>query len=205
MTAREYWDARYRGAPVERLSWFEPTAAMSLAYLDALDADHADSVIDVGGGVSPLAGDLLERGFRDVTVLDVSQAALETAAQRLPCPNRVQWVAADVRTWRPERTWKVWHDRATFHFLTTAVDRDAYLETMSRALAPGGGLVIATFAPNGPDRCSGLPVQRYDAPTLLATISSHLDVELITETRQVRCSPTGAQQPFTWIGCRRRA
>jgi hypothetical protein len=117
----------------------------------------------------------------------------------------VQWVAADMRTWRPDRTWKVWHDRATFHFLTTDDDRGAYLETMSRALAPGGGLVMATFGPDGPDRCSGLPVEGYDAPTLLATISSHLDVELVTEARHVHSTPTGAEQPFTWIACRRRA
>jgi trans-aconitate methyltransferase len=189
---------------VEALSWFEPTATMSLGFLDALGVGPADSVIDVGGGVSPLAGDLLDRGFRDVTVLDVSQAALDRAARRLPCPNRVRWVAADVRTWRPDRTWKVWHDRATFHFLTTDGDRDAYLDTLSCALAPGGSLVMATFAPDGPERCSGLPVQRYDAETLLATLSSRLVVELVTEARHVRLTPTGAQQSFTWIGCRRR-
>jgi ubiquinone/menaquinone biosynthesis C-methylase UbiE len=205
MRASEHWDARYRGAAVERLSWFEPTATMSLDCLDALGVDRADSVIDVGGGVSPLAGDLLDRGFRDVTVLDVSQAALDTAARRLACTNRVQWLAADVRTWQPERTWMVWHDRATFHFLTNDDDRRGYLETMSRALAAGGGLVLATFASDGPDRCSGLPVRRYDAPSLLATISSRLDVELITEARHVHLTPTGAQQPFTWIACRRRA
>jgi SAM-dependent methyltransferase len=204
MTARQHWDARYRAAPVESLSWFEPTATMSLGFLDALRVDPGDSVIDVGGGVSPLAGDLLDRGFRDITVLDVSPAALDNAAQRLLRPNRVRWIAADVRTWRPNRTWSVWHDRATFHFLTTDHDRDLYLDTLSCALAPGGGLVIATFAPDGPARCSGLPVQRYDAQTLLATISSRLDVELIIDARHVRLTPTGAQQPFTWITCRRR-
>jgi hypothetical protein len=92
-----------------------------------------------------------------------------------------------------------------FHFLTTDDERNAYLETMSRALAPGGRLVIATFAFNGPDRCSGLPVQRYDAPTLLATISCHLDVELVAGARHVSWTPTGARLPFTWIACRRPA
>jgi ubiquinone/menaquinone biosynthesis C-methylase UbiE len=205
MNAAQHWDARYRATPVETLSWFEPTATMSLGFLDALGVDPTEAVIDVGGGVSPLAGDLVDRDFRDVTVLDVSQAALDRAARRLPCPNRVRWVAADVRTWRPNRTWKVWHDRATFHFLTTDDDRDAYLETLSRALAPGGSLVIATFAPDGPDCCSGLPVVRYDAETLLAAVSSRLDVELVTEARHVRLTPTGTEQSFTWIACRRRS
>jgi ubiquinone/menaquinone biosynthesis C-methylase UbiE len=204
MTAAQYWDARYRTAPVERLSWFEPTATMSLGFLDALGVDRADSLIDIGGGVSPLGGDLLRRGFGDITVLDVSHAALAVAATRLPCPNRVQWVAADVRTWPPERTWKVWHDRAMFHFLTTDDDRDAYLDTMARSLAPGGGLVMATFALDGRERCSGLPVQRYDAQTLVATVSSYVDAELVTEARHVRRTPSGAQQAFTWIACRRR-
>jgi trans-aconitate methyltransferase len=204
MSAAQHWDARYRATPVETLSWFEPTATMSLGFLDALGVDPAESVIDVGGGVSPLAGDLLDRGFRDVTVLDVSQAALDRAARRLPCAGRVRWVADDVRTWRPDRSWKVWHDRAVFHFLITDEDRDAYLNTLARSLDPSGGLVMATFAPDGPDRCSGLPVERYDAETLIATISSNVDAELITEARHVRRTPTGAQQAFTWIACRLR-
>jgi SAM-dependent methyltransferase len=204
VTVGEHWDACHRAVAVEELSWSQPAATTSLGLLDVLGVAPAESVIDIGGGVSPLAGDLLARGFSDVTVLDVSQQALDLAAQRVAGPSRVRWVVADVRTWRPDRRWSVWHDRAMFHFLTTDDDRAAYLETMSHALAPNGAFVIATFALDGPDRCSGLPTRRYDAPTLLATISPHFDAELITAAHHVHVTPTGAEQAFTWIACRRR-
>jgi ubiquinone/menaquinone biosynthesis C-methylase UbiE len=203
MTVREHWDERHRAVAVEELSWFQPAATMSLELLDALGVGPGDSVIDVGGGVSPLAGDLLARGFSDVTVLDVSQQALDVAARRVACPDRVRWVVADVRSWRPDRTWSVWHDRATFHFLTAADDGDAYLDTMAHALAPGAAFVIATFAPDGPDHCSGLPTRRYDPTTLLGTISRRFDAELVTAAHHLHVTPTGANQAFTWIAGRR--
>jgi hypothetical protein len=203
MTVREHWDERYRAGAVEELSWFQPAATMSLELLDALGVGPGDSVIDVGGGVSPLAGDLLACGFSDVTVLDVSQQALDVAARRVVCPERVRWVVADVRSWRPDRTWSVWHDRATFHFLTTPHDGDAYLDTMAQALASDAAFVIATFAPDGPDHCSGLPTRRYDPTTLLGTISSRFDAELVTAAHHLHVTPTGAHQAFTWIAGRR--
>jgi len=205
MTVQQHWDDRHRSTPVEELSWFQPTPATSLELFDSLGVDSSDAVIDVGGGVSMLAAALVERGFGDVTVLDVSKEALDAAAERLPAPSRVSWVVADVRTWRPPRAWRVWHDRAVFHFLTTTEDRDAYLRTMSQALAAGGALVIGTFAPDGSDHCSGLPTQRYDANTLLETISTQLDVESVTATQEVHVTPNGAAQSFTWIAGRRRA
>jgi trans-aconitate methyltransferase len=205
VTVGEHWDDRHRRVPVEGLSWFEPTATISLRLFDTLGVEPADSVIDIGAGVSPLAGDLLARGFTDVTLLDISQEALGLAAAGLACPSRVQWLVADVRSWRPQRIWSVWHDRAMFHFLTADDDRLAYLAVMSRALAANGAFVMATFAPDGPDHCSGLPTRRYDASTLLATISTHLAAELITDAHDVHVTPSGVRQAFTWIACRRRA
>jgi trans-aconitate methyltransferase len=204
VTDRAHWEDRYRSVAAEELSWFQPAATTSLELLDTLGVDAADSVIDIGGGTSPLCGDLLARGVADVTVLDVSQQALDIAARRITSPDRVQWLVADVRAWHPARTWSVWHDRAMFHFLTTDDERDAYLDTMSQALASDGAFVIATFAPDGPDHCSGLPTRRYDAPTLVAAISTRIDAELVTDARHVHVTPSGVHQAFTWIACRRR-
>ena len=204
MITRQLWDDRHRATPVEELSWFQPTPVTSLELFDRLGVRSSDSVIDVGGGVSPLAGALLDRGFGDVTVLDVSKEALDVAVARLPTSANVTWIVADVRTWRPDRTWSVWHDRAVFHFLTAAEDRRAYLRTMSQALRRGGGLVIGTFALDGPDHCSGLPTQRYDARALLDTISSQIQIEPVAATREVHITPGGIRQPFTWVACRKR-
>src|SRR6516164_5283282 len=144
MTARRLWDERHRAVPIEELSWFQPTPLTSLELLDRLGVRRDAAVIDVGGGVSTLAGALVERGFDDVTVLDVSKEALAAAARRLPASACVHWIVADVRTWQPPRTWDLWHDRAVFHFLTNSDDRDAYLRVLSHALISGGGLVVGT-------------------------------------------------------------
>lgn len=200
----ERWDERHRSTPTEELSWFQATATMSLGLVAELGVGLDDPILDVGGGVSTFVDGLLDAGHRDVTVLDVSTAALDIARSRLPPDAPVIWMTADVTAWRPPRRWHLWHDRATFHFLTDADRRAAYLTAMDAALEPGGVAIIATFAGDGPERCSGRTVRRYDPGRLLEEVRAVVDVELIAERRQLHPTPTGATQPFTWIAVRRR-
>jgi SAM-dependent methyltransferase len=156
----DHWEAVWRDRAPDQLSWHQEHAERSLAIittsLDRLDA----LIIDVGAGDSPLAGDLLRAGFTDLTVLDISEAALTQGRRRLGArAGELTWVAADVTTFAPERSFQLWHDRAVFHFLTEEADQRSYVETASAAVARGGWLVMATFALDAPEQCSGLPVR----------------------------------------------
>ena len=196
-----YWDDAYGQGDATR-SWFQGAPRMSLRMLDAAGVTAADSLIDVGGGASPLAGALLARGFRDVTVLDISAAGMEYARQRLgPQAAQVRWLTADVRTWQPLRRFAVWHDRAVFHFLTTEPDRRNYLRTLAAATAANAVAVFGCFAPDGPPRCSGLPVARYGPRELAAELGPGWT--LIAEDREAHTTPAGLTQPFTWVALRR--
>jgi hypothetical protein len=162
-----------------------------------------EPVVDIGGGASPLAGQLVGRGFVDVTVLDLSEAALSAASERLgPLAARVTWLAQDVRTWSPGRAYGLWHDRAALHFLVDPLDRSRYRDVLERALGPAGSVVIATFAIDGPSTCSALPVHRYDTAGLGALLGPGF--ELVQERRRLHRTPRGAVQPFTWVALRRR-
>ena len=152
---------------------------------------------DVGAGASTLALELLQLGYRDVTLLDVAEPALEVARRRLPHDDpRVSTVVADVTSWEPPRTFALWHDRAVFHFLTEEAQRDAYRRTLRAALVPGSRAILATFALDGPERCSGLPVRRYDAVTLAAELRSVL--RPIESRHEVHRTPTGSPQSFLY-------
>lgn len=202
MTGARFWDQRYRATPDDELSWFQPTAAMSLRLIGELAIGLTDGVLDVGGGSSTLVDGLVAGGWSDVSVLDASAVALALARSRLP-DAPVRWIVADITTWAPDRTWTLWHDRATFHFMTTPEQRAAYLDAMAAAVPPGGAIVMATFGPDGPDRCSGQLVERYDADRLTATIGSRLAVELVAERTESHPTPGGDTQQFTWVACRR--
>lgn len=196
-----HWDEAYVHGDTMR-SWFQAAPKMSLRMLDAAGVTAADSVIDVGGGASPLAGALLLRGFQDVTVLDVSAAAIEHARRRLgPRAGQVHWLTADIRAWRPVRCFAAWHDRAVFHFLTTEPDRQGYRRALEAATAPGAVAVVGCFAPGGPLQCSGLPVARYAPGDLAAELGP--DWALVAEDREEHITPNGLTQPFTWIAMRR--
>ena len=161
-------------------------------------------MLDAGGGASSLVDALLERGHRDVTVLDLAPAALAVARRRLGgAADRVAWVAADLLAGDPPRRFDVWHDRAVFHFLVDPGDRGRYVAVLRAALAPGGLALVATFAPDGPPRCSGLPVRRYDAEGLLAALGGGFSRE--ATRREEHVTPGGTVQPFTWLAARRRA
>jgi SAM-dependent methyltransferase len=205
MAAEPGWAARWDEAYAQggtRCSWFQDAPEMSLRMLDAAGVTASASVIDVGGGASPLAGALLERGFRDVTVLDISAAAMEQARHRLgPRAGEVHWLTADIRAWRPPRRYAAWHDRAVFHFLTAEPDRRDYRRALAEATTPDAVAVVGCFAPDGPQRCSGLPVARYGPGDLAAELAP--DWQLVAQDSEEHTTPSGLAQPFTWAALRR--
>jgi SAM-dependent methyltransferase len=190
-----HWERVYADKSETEVSWFETDPAPSLEALARAGATRRSAIIDIGGGASRLVDRLIQDGYADISVLDVSAAALETTKARLgDGALKVQWIVADATTWQPERTYDLWHDRATFHFLVDPADRAAYVERMRRALRSGGGAIIATFAPDGPEKCSGLPVARYDGKSLSAALGP--DFLWIETRRHDHRTPSGAVQHF---------
>ena len=166
-----YWENVYTTKGENEVSWFQQDPAPSFELITQAGATHASAIIDIGGGASRLVDHLVEDGFEDVTVLDLSGAALEAARKRLESrANRVHWVVADATAWEPAKAYDIWHDRAAFHFLTEEKDRAAYIARLAHGLKAGGHAIIATFALDGPEKCSGLPVARYDAARLGQTL-----------------------------------
>jgi SAM-dependent methyltransferase len=189
-----HWDNAYASKGEEGVSWFEKSPDFSLGLIKALSAGRDVSVIDIGGGASRLVDLGLREGW-SFAVLDVSENALETARKRLDVrADAVEWIVADVTKWEPSRTFDVWHDRAAFHFLTDPGDRAAYVERLRQALKPGGHAIIATFAPDGPERCSGLPIVRYDGLQLAETVGDAF--RLVAEHRKMHRTPWGSEQSF---------
>lgn len=194
-----HWDDAYATRGADGVSWFEAEPSTSLELIEALGIPPDAAVLDVGAGVSFLADRLVERGFSDVTVLDLSSVALDEVGARVKGAG-VERVHADVLSWRPGRRYDVWHDRALFHFLVEESDRAAYLEALRAALALGGVVVLATFAPDAPERCSGLPVRRHSADDLAAFLGAGF--KLAETRREEHVTPRGAVQPLTWIAGR---
>jgi hypothetical protein len=197
-----HWNAAYENSGSTGVSWYQPTATVSLRLVHCLSVPTDAAVIDVGGGAAPLVDALLHEGFVDLTVLDVSGVALGVLAERLDAAVPVTLVHQDVLTWSPERTYGLWHDRAVFHFLVDPAGRARYLETLRRAVANGGAVVLGTFAPGGPERCSGLPVLRYSAEELVAMLGP--EFVAVEQLHEEHVTPAGATQPFTWVAARRR-
>jgi 2-polyprenyl-3-methyl-5-hydroxy-6-metoxy-1,4-benzoquinol methylase len=204
VTARaEHWGEVYAARDVAALSWFEAEPEPSLEMLDAAGARPGMSVIDVGAGASRLAGALLARGFSDVTALDVAEDGLALARAQLGGDaERVSWVVADLLEWQPTRRFEVWHDRAVFHFLTDPADRARYRALLASAVNPTGRLVMATFAEDGPDRCSALPTARYSADQLLDELDRD-SWTVLAHRRELHTTPSGVVQPLTWLALRR--
>lgn len=192
-----HWDHAYAEGDTTR-SWYQDQPVMSLRMLRLAGAEPEDSLIDIGGGAAPFAATLLEEGFTDLTVLDISSSGLNTAQQRLGLSaGRVNWLVADVTRWRPERRYRVWHDRAVFHFLTAPADQRSYLDTLAATVEAGGLVIMGTFAADGPEQCSGLPVARY-SPAMLTERMSPCVTVLATDVESHR-TPAGTVQPFTWL------
>lgn len=197
-----HWDDVHSTTADDEVSWFRAEPTSSLRLLEAW-APKRRALVDVGAGSSPLVDRLLLAGWRDVTVLDVSQAALDKVRRRRSGhDDAVTYLCADAGSWRPRRTYATWHDRAVFHFLVEPDRRAHYVEAASNAIPPGGVVVLATFAPDGPNRCSGLPTSRYDADELAACFASSFD--LVHTEREEHVTPFGTIQPFTWAVLRHR-
>ena len=203
MDSKAHWEQLYGAKPSASLSWFQEQPIRSLELILDSGATTESAIIDVGGGDSTLVDALLDRGFGRLTVLDISGAALARARKRLGARGEhVTWLEADMRNAElPRHGYQLWHDRAAFHFLLSAEDRRRYVDTLRHALAPGGTLVIATFAADGPTRCSALDVARYSADTLLAELGA--DFELVRAFEDSHRTPANAEQHFTFAAFRR--
>ncbi|MEX4008122.1 class I SAM-dependent methyltransferase [Neoaquamicrobium sediminum] len=189
-----HWQRVYTSKEENQLSWHEDAPALSLVLLGEAGLRPEMAVVDIGGGTARLVDALVAREQTHVTVLDLSPAALETAKKRLAGAGNVEWVAGDVTEWQPKRPYDLWHDRAAFHFLTAPEDQRAYMRVMARALKTGGRAVIGTFALDGPEKCSGLPVARHDAASLRAVLGEGFS--LISTRRNEHTTPWGAVQQF---------
>jgi len=193
-----HWDRAYAAKPIQRLGWYRPALERSFAWIESLRLLLDVPFIDIGGGASTLVDDLVQAGYRDITVLDVSATALAHAKERLGEPAAaVRWIVADVTTADlPADAYALWHDRAVFHFLVDAGERDRYRAALARSLEPGGHLLIGTFAPDAPPRCSGLPVERYDRDKLVAEFGD--DFVLLESVEEMHVTPGGVEQNYLY-------
>jgi 2-polyprenyl-3-methyl-5-hydroxy-6-metoxy-1,4-benzoquinol methylase len=199
---QNHWTGVYEQKAPSAVSWYQPEPEPSLLALDRLGAGSSNSLIDVGGGASNLVDALVRQGWKDITVLDIAAPALEAAKERLGSDSQeVHWEVADITEWEPSRSYGVWHDRAVFHFLTEPGQRASYRRALSNGLVPGGLLIIATFALDGPEKCSGLAVQRYDPASLASELGE--EFRLIESWREEHVTPWGAGQSFNWCAFRR--
>ena len=192
---KAHWDTVYGEKSEAQLSWHQEDPRVSLELIEMAGATANSSVIDVGGGTSRLADALLAMGLSDITVLDLSQVALDVARDRLGrAGETVKWISTDITTWDADRKYDLWHDRAVFHFLVEAAERAAYLDRLARGVGIGGHAIIATFAPDGPETCSGLPVARYSPGDLAELLGDSF--EPVAHRHHLHQTPWGKSQSF---------
>jgi hypothetical protein len=204
MDTRTHWEQVYATKRPDEVSWYQPYPLRSLALIDSIGLARDAPIIDVGAGASPLVDHLLERGFQRVTALDVAGAALERSRARLGARvDLVRWAVGDVLDRVPDETYDLWHDRAVFHFLTNSEDRLLYVANLRAALSVRGHVIIAAFAPDGPQKCSGLEVARHDGASIAAELGP--DFRLLREEREDHVTPWGATQRFVYTLFRRAA
>lgn len=201
MDNRAHWENVYQTKPADTVSWFQEHAERSLALIQSIDDNKSASIIDVGGGASTLVDDLLTDGYGKLSVLDLSCEALTVARKRLGIKgDHVEWIVGDIcNVDLPAQAYDIWHDRAVFHFLTDPADRRAYVEQVMKAVKPGGHVIIATFGPDGPEKCSGLPVKRYSPDGLHGEFGSSF--ELIEHASEAHKTPMGNVQHFIYCHC----
>ncbi|CAI2934778.1 class I SAM-dependent methyltransferase [Aminobacter niigataensis] len=201
---KSHWDTIYGTKAEDDVSWFQKMPEPSMTLLSLAGATPGQAIIDIGGGASHLVDALLDQGFGDVSVLDISQAALEANKARLgAAAQEVHWICSDATAWQPARHYDVWHDRAAFHFLTDPADQAGYMSALKQALVPGGHAIIGTFAPDGPEKCSGLPIVRHDAQSIGRLLGSGF--ELVDSCRHEHKTPWDSVQHFQFGTFRKRA
>ena len=199
---QKHWNDTYSAKAENQVSWFQVNPERSLELIIAAAPAHNAPIIDIGGGASRLADTLLALGYGDLTVLDIAETGLSRSKARLGAQaKKISWIVADVTTWQPPRRWQVWHDRAVFHFLTEPAAQDAYIAALKRGTATGSSIIMATFALNGPERCSGLPVQRYSPATLAQRLGA--EFVLYAESDESHATPFGTMQEFQYAAFRR--
>jgi SAM-dependent methyltransferase len=202
MDVQTHWEKIYTEKAPDAVSWYRPHLETSLALIEQAAAGCSASVIDVGGGESTLVDDLLARGYENITVLDISQTAIDANRKRLgKASERVHWLVADVtKVDLDPFAYDIWHDRAVFHFLTSKSDRVAYVRQVAHAVKLGGHVIISTFGPEGPTKCSGLDVVRYDAESLHREFGLHF--RLLGSSKELHQTPFGTTQQFLYCYCR---
>ena len=202
MDVKTHWETIYTKKAPEAVSWFRPHLETSLALIEQAADTNSALIIDVGGGESTLVDDLLARGFQNITVLDISQVAIETTKKRLgQAAERVHWLVADITQAELEpRAYDVWHDRAVFHFLTSPQQRVAYVRQVARSVKPRGHVIVSTFGPEGPTKCSGLDVVRYDPDSLHNEFGTSF--RLVQSSKELHKTPFGTTQQFLYCYCR---
>ncbi len=201
METQAHWERVYGTKAPTEVSWFRPHLETSLSLIERVTGDRSASIIDVGGGESTLVDDLIGRGYRNVAVLDISRTAIEHTKKRLDSASQhVTWLVADITEARlPAQSYDVWHDRAVFHFLTEPTQRLAYVRQVSSAVKPGGHVIVGAFGPEGPTKCSGLDVVRYDADSLHAEFGTRF--RLVESSTELHRTPFGTTQQFLYCYC----
>ncbi len=189
---KQHWENIYQTKSPDEVSWFQPKPETSLSFFSAHGVPLSAAIIDIGGGDSLLADHLLDLGYRDITVLDISAAAVERAKKRLGArAGKVKWIVADIADFTPAKTYDVWHDRAAFHFLTNEKDIAVYLETARQAVKPEGVLIMGTFSEQGPKKCSGIEIRQYSAATLNERMKPYFE--------QIECFTVDHRTPFDTV------
>ncbi len=202
MNMKEHWERVYRDKQPHEVSWWQDIPKTSLDFIHSLNTPKAAQIIDVGGGDSKLVDCLLDEGFENITVLDISERAIERAKHRLGNKShRIHWVISDINELQGENVYDVWHDRATFHFLTDQISIEQYTSIAQRSVKPGGHLILGTFSSSAPKTCSGLPVRRYDERLLTSELHKGFDrIRCITEDHT---TPFNTKQNFLFCSFRR--
>lgn len=196
-----HWNEVYASKADDNVSWFEANPTFSIRLIEAANARRG-SAVDIGGGASRMPEALLDLGFADVACLDLSTEALQVARRRLGArADHVRWIVSDVTRWQPDRSYDLWHDRAAFHFLTDPADQTRYAQVLDKALVHGSVAIIGTFAPDGPERCSGLPVAQHDGASIAAMLGSGF--VLLSERRHDHRTPAGSVQKFQFSSFRK--
>ena len=188
----QHWENIYRTKQTNEASWFQSTPVTSLGFLKELNIPITAKIIDIGGGDSLLVDHMLNLGYKDITVLDISETAIDKSKKRLgEYARQVKWIVADITTFHPAEKYDFWHDRATFHFLTQDSEVETYIETVERNLQPNGVLVIGTFSEQGPEKCSGIPIKQYSEKTMTERLKAFF--------LKIKCISVDHKTPFDTI------